>query len=1212
MPHPPPPLGTTLDHWLNRLDAEGFQVGIRERLIVQDFLTRLAAQGQLPESREAVLQLIAPLICTTPDSQRRYAALLREYLATRPARRGGRFGRKREARAEKESPLQWFKLTGAVILIVLVLASLAWRFWPEPAPVVDKGGPVTTTPDQGIQVQIQDTYTPPPPAAKTPPEPPPDILKPLRWAAWTLAGLSALLLAWVATIRLRRTLYLQGTRTDAQIEEHVLTDPHAGRIEPQTGPVRIASRGLRQRIAGEREVLDLDATLDATIRAAGAFSPRYRLLQHTPEYLALIDRRHPGDHLADYAEALIKALVEHGVTVQVYSFEGTPDHGCWRLRQGASGREAFDRSGMAELAARYSGHRLLVFAEADALVDPLTGANRPWARQLGVFGQRAWFTPMPLPSWGAAEAAVDARGFLVLPMPAEALITLAGWFSTGDLSLTAGADWPLAYPALLKDQAVAWVARQSAPPKDTLKELLYQLRAYLGGPRYQWLCACAIFPSLSPTLTLALGKELGQEGEPNTRDLALGMATLGALPWFRHGHMPAWLRQALLAQLTPDNETRFRQVVQQRLAGALKGSTGAELARVGTRRRLWAWLGRGSGPARDVVLVDFLRKDTVSRLAQALPEPLRRRLFRNGLVAQGLRLALMAGLAGLFTVSALVGLVLGPNLGSFIPTQFKTRTTPPIDVAQPIPMHLVGCPDSAGVDPATRTLADELAGLDPVRLGIAQAGAYIEPTAYTPAKWAALNGQPAPAAGAILHSASDAGLAGKLRDWLQSRYGAWTLQTSRNTLTAITANVCVKPGVPPTDTKVQAQGVSVYIQIGTEAQRVWAERIVERLRRIPQVAVYVEIVDIKRLPNRIEVRSRVGGNPEFLQRIADELTGSLGTPAVTKALQILKSDPANANVYEIWASNRLCIQDLSPSCGAAPAKPVNIRQFRATRGTIGPGEQDTLCYAVENAQRLTITPAPGTLKNTSKDCVAVQPGRTTNYTLSARDTNGASVTRRLTVQVREAANTVQVPRLTGQSADQAGQILAKLGLRMARVDLTAPTRARPGTVLEQNPAADTTVAAGSTVTLSIAAIAPRTGWCCIVDSASQRQQGGVFSMEEKECAGRGGLFYKEEAQAISECANFAGLGQSNRASDNRPPGGWERVDVAEVQGLLSKAGHYKGPVDGVVRDELVKALMLFQESRRLPADGIPGPSTLSTLRGEYKAPSAPTQLRMKN
>ena len=938
---PTPLLGPTLDLWLDRLDAEGFRVGIRERLLVQSFLTRLAARGDLPESRADTLALLAPLVCTTPDSQRRYHALLREFQGTlsrnqalgrrSSGRPGTLFGPRPES--ADPGPDRSLKARAWAVLALLGVVLLAWHFWPEPPPQDGQQGNPTTQAPNTSQNTAQDSDTPPLPAPAAPP-PRPSALLP---AAWTVAGLSALVLAWAGLARLRRQRYLQAVRSDAQVEEHLLRDPHGVGLEAPRGPVRVAARGLRQRVAGEREVLDLKATLAATVRAAGAFSPRWRLLQHTPEYLALIDRRHPDDHLAAYADALVGALTEQGVTVQAYHFEGTPDHGCWRLCAGPTGPLAYDRSGMAELSARYAGHRLLVFAEAEALLDPLERRPRPWARSLQTLRQRAWFTPMPLASWGSDEAALDAQGFLVLPLPAEALTTLAGWFSAGDLALEAGPDWPLAFPPLLEHEGVAWVARQTSPPRDTLAELRYQLRAYLGPRRYVWLCACALFPALSPQLTLALGQQLGLDA----RDRALGLAALGALPWFRHGHMPAWLRQTLVTELDPESEARLRAFLTERLANAVVGGRShPALARIATRtsprRALWAWLSRGQGPARDVVLVDFLHRGASTRLAQALPEALRRRLFNNGLGIQGLRPAVLAGL-GLLLAGAL-GVA---NLASRPPTTVSSQQVPaPIT---PVP---------------------------------------ITPVPITPAP------------------------------------------------------------IAPT-----------------------------------------------------------GG----------DRTGPT-TPA---------------------------------SPGQATEPPTK-------------------------------TP-PKTPPESS-------------------------------------ANTLRLPTVVGQSADAATTRLARLGFKVVRREQPGNAKSPVGSVLSQDPAGNTWAPLGSRVTLRVAGPAPdRNGWCCLtyapmaqVQTQAQIQSQPAVSLDattEAACKARGGRFFTDERQAQQGCI-------APTPKETPPPAGWEGVDIREVQGLLAKAGLYRGPMDGVARNELIKALMLFQEKNRQVPDGLPGPRTLSLLRGERPLPAAPSNLRL--
>lgn len=1158
MPLRSPPLGDTLDAWLSRLDAEGFQVGLRERLIVQTFLTRLAARGELPESREAALGLIGPLICTTPETQRHYAALLKTFLAVRP-RRFRRGGAAVAAHRDEAAPARrWGGWLGLVFLLAALVAGLGW--WVSRP--VEPPAPTAPPPSEAVMdlpeadPRALEIYAPPPAA----PEPVAReaMPRPLRAAAWLVAGLSALLLAWAAWARLRRALYLQATRSDAEVEEHVLGDPHGGRVEPEATPIRVAARGLRQRVAGEREVLDLNATLAATIDAGGAFSPRYRLLRHTPEYLALIDRRHPGDHLAAYAEAVLDALAAHGVTLHVYHFEGSPDHGCWRSRPGRTGRAVFDRASFAELVARYGGHRLLLFADTAALVDPLSGGRRRWAGQLGGFRQRAWFTPMPMASWGDAEALADAQGFLVLPMPAEVLTTLAGWFSSGDLSLTAAADWPLAYPLMLKDQGVAWVARQQAPPEAMLEELLFQLRAYLGARRYQWLCACAIFPALSPSLTLALGKALSDEA----RELALGIASLGALPWFRHGRMPAWLRQALLAGLSPENEARYRAIIATRLAGALENTPGVELARVATRQKLFAWLGQGRGPARDVVLVDFLRQDRLSRLVQKLPEPLRRRLFHNGLAAWGLRPGLLLGLAGA------LGLALGVL---FFAPRLWAPPAPTMDVAKPR-IEFIGCADPLGVDLGTRALVDALARVTPADLGLASRATGFDLAAYAPAAWTAQGGQPALVAGDILHArgkAEQLTLAERLRRWLaaaapRGSSRVWNLREGAADLAAVTVNACAAAPAasisPPT-----VRPASVLIRIGADAQRPWADKLVERLGAIPSLVTRIEQVDVKQLPTRIEIRSLDGGDPAFIKRIADELAGTLETPAVTKALKALKAASSAGKTYEIWASTRLCIQDRAPSCGAAPtgAMPVAIRAFSAAPASLDPGEQARLCYAVENALKVTITPAVGALKSADKGCVAVAPASTTRYTLTALGEGRATARRGVTVRVRAVTKVDPAPGPSGNAAAEAP--------------------------------------------------APK-GWCCVIPQARQQVQQQqvavsrrVFAADEKACLSRDGRYFADQGGAEAACA----ARPEQNAWTPELPAAWRDVNVAEVQGLLAKAGYYKGAGDGVVSDKLIKALMLFQESNKVTPDGIPGPRTLSLLRGERAAPNPPVFLPLK-
>jgi hypothetical protein len=614
-------LGQQIDAWIDRLDEEGFHVGVRERLVVQTLLARLSTDGKLAELQShEILNIVGPLICTKPEQQRQYSVLAEQFLA-QPRRMTPQ--EQTVYRNDSSKINQWQLKWWQPVLIVVLLAAciaIAWRFWPKtdvviplPQETKEQSGTPTVTSfgptGSGWMVSIHN-------------------------ALLGLSTLTGLVLSWILWARWRRQLYLQSIRTDEEINERFLQDPHPIVLEPAAGIVRGASRQLRQRYAGEHQTIDIPSTIYATMAAGGAFVPRYRALPQTPEYLVLIDQRHPADHHTTYSQALINALREAGVSVQIYYFEGSPQAGCWQVRRTSRGQDRIRTSSIPELAARFTGYRLLIFADAQALVEESDGTSRPWTKYLKLFPQRVWFTPMPLSSWGPSEQMIDEQGFLLLPVQEESLTTMGNWFSSGHLVLEMAEDWPLRYPPMLRGQEVAWVVRQTVLPAKDLEELLFQLRDYLGATRFQWLCACALFPTVSPPITLALGREVLGE---NARELALGVAAIGALPWFRHAFVPAWLRQALISCLNETNEARFREVIEERLADAVEDRVGASLLSVAKKKRLLAvWFRRRKGLARDVVLVDFLHSGSRSKLAQRLPEALRKRLFGGDFHFDGL------------------------------------------------------------------------------------------------------------------------------------------------------------------------------------------------------------------------------------------------------------------------------------------------------------------------------------------------------------------------------------------------------------------------------------------------------------------------------------------------------------------------------------------------------------------------------------------------
>jgi hypothetical protein len=85
-----------------------------------------------------------------------------------------------------------------------------------------------------------------------------------------------------------------------------------------------------------------------------------------------------------------------------------------------------------------------------------------------------------------------------------------------------------------------------------------------------------------------------------------------------------------------------------------------------------------------------------------------------------------------------------------------------------------------------------------------------------------------------------------------------------------------------------------------------------------------------------------------------------------------------------------------------PRGPVRILRFYATSGSIPPGGKALLCYGVENAKSVRISPALTTALPSGNRCLEIAPERTTHYTILAEGYDGSIDTQPLTLVVESA------------------------------------------------------------------------------------------------------------------------------------------------------------------------------------------------------------------
>jgi hypothetical protein len=88
----------------------------------------------------------------------------------------------------------------------------------------------------------------------------------------------------------------------------------------------------------------------------------------------------------------------------------------------------------------------------------------------------------------------------------------------------------------------------------------------------------------------------------------------------------------------------------------------------------------------------------------------------------------------------------------------------------------------------------------------------------------------------------------------------------------------------------------------------------------------------------------------------------------------------------------------APEAKAAP-QPVKITQFYAADRKIPRGVKGQLCYGVENADKVELSPAADVVWPSPARCIEISPKQNTTYTLTAVGTDGSRASKTVDVSV---------------------------------------------------------------------------------------------------------------------------------------------------------------------------------------------------------------------
>ncbi len=657
-----------LTDFIEELREEGYKIGISQYIAAQNLVLTLIDQGETLDSPGSLGGYLGPIFCSSPTEQEDFQQRFKLWLDSLPISPAPEtttsevhpLGTKAQVLSQELSDIQSHanQLTvGLVIVATALIAALFPLIWnPSRTPTtVATPTPTLTSPTPKASSSVPTPSPSPKPSIK--PSPPSKsselVFKPIVNASspffcgWQQKWLIFFILTVPITVflyALRRGLWSKqadlflkrvGMDREPKLEKISIQG-----VEQDLFPPLIfnqIARGLKRRVRIPSQQLDVNKTIEATLKKGSWLSPVYGTYQSLVEYLFLVDSASFRDHQAQFVEEMINCLKKDGVLITVYFFEGDPRI-CFSKERNNSPRK------LQEIIHQYHDRCLIVVSDSDRFFSDISGELEPWVSQLKTWEKRAVLTPNPISNWSNQEFFL-AQYFIVLPATAEGLQVLSQVLNPEVIKsylLSGQVQTPL--PEQLLIHSFHWLDR-SPPTAEEITSMLKSLEQYLGEDGYYWFTACAVFPELHWNITLYLGTQLKTQANKSLAEVCSPIK-LARLPWFRSGYMPDWLRSLLILKLTKEQELTIRLALQNLLVSSVQGTVNQQQLEVATQYekmlpdllnpmlRLLSKRSEDGSPLRDYLFLDFMQGKPI--LATKVPDELRDSLKRKNLLPRTL------------------------------------------------------------------------------------------------------------------------------------------------------------------------------------------------------------------------------------------------------------------------------------------------------------------------------------------------------------------------------------------------------------------------------------------------------------------------------------------------------------------------------------------------------------------------------------------------
>ena len=298
--------------------------------------------------------------------------------------------------------------------------------------------------------------------------------------------------------------------------------------------------------------VDWEATAEATSKEAGFFSPKYKLNSiKSSEVIFLVEKNGANDQLGDFYCDYICLLIQEGVSAEVYFYNGDVRF----LQRGVVANSCICAEAslvsLCSLVVADAEQCLIVFGTGRGFYRVSDGViPNDLKKTFKKISRKLFLTPVPFPDWSSFETCLELIGFSVLPSDVGSFSRVEEWIVSGSvIHVPDEMSWR-GYPELILRDPDLWM-HDSVPSDGEL--VVRQLECYLGSGGLILISIFGVYPIYNWGKTKYIAYnfylDFGRIYFSSESEFFNCLCRILALPWFRNGYMPEWIRGLLAYNL---------------------------------------------------------------------------------------------------------------------------------------------------------------------------------------------------------------------------------------------------------------------------------------------------------------------------------------------------------------------------------------------------------------------------------------------------------------------------------------------------------------------------------------------------------------------------------------------------------------------------------------------------------------------------------------